>query len=84
MNSFHLSFLVKGQNPNLAWYYYEANILNIFLLSESLITIIYPCGGTYIYIDVLSEDLVLITLSTRRRPYYGILTCSYGPYMGIL
>ena len=75
MNSFHLSFLVKGHFPdfidsfvqenfsvaspqtsNLTWNNYETNILNIVLLEENSKTKIYPCGGTYIYIDVPSEE----------------------------
>ena len=37
-------------------YYWDTNILSIALVERSLKTEIYPCGGTYIYIDVPSEE----------------------------
>ena len=35
---------------------YKTNIVNIFSLEESLKIKVYPCGGTYICIDVPSEE----------------------------
>ena len=43
--------------------------LIIVLLEKSLKTKIYPCGGTYICIDVLSEEAVPPALGITRRPW---------------
>ena len=50
---------VAAENPKLALYYWETNILSIVLMEKSLKTNIYPCGGTYICIDVPSEEALL-------------------------
>ena len=66
----HVNFWGGGKpfTPNLPWYNYETNILNIFLLEKSLRTKIYPCGGKCKYIDVSSgEALPCPAFGTHRH-----------------
>ena len=42
----------SSQTPNLTQRSDGTNMLNIFLQEEHFKTKIYPCGGTYIYMDV--------------------------------
>ena len=43
------------QSPSLTWNSCETNMVNIVLLEERWKTKIYPCGETYMYIDVPLE-----------------------------
>ena len=43
-------------------------MLRIVLLEKSLKNKIYPCGGTYIYIDLPSVEALPPALRTRRCP----------------
>ena len=49
----------KPPDSNLRWCYYETHILNNVLLGKRFKTKIYPYRGTYIYIDVPSEEALL-------------------------
>ena len=53
------------QTPNLTRYNYETNVLNTFLLNRSLKTNNYPCRGTYIYIEVPSEEALSLLPCVR-------------------
>ena len=77
--NFHISCLVKGhspmlwanppQTPSIAYYCYENNISSIFFPEEKFNTKIYPCGGTYMYIDMPSVEAFPRSLVTHRRPW---------------
>ena len=49
-------FGASPQTPNLTWCNYKTKIQNIVPLENILKTKIHPCGRTYIYIDVPSEE----------------------------
>ena len=59
--------LSREKTPNLPYYNYKTNILNITLLEENFKTIQYytPCGGAYISTAVLPEEAP--SLGTRRH-----------------
>ena len=61
-----------GQTPqisSIAYYCYENNISSIFFPEEKFNTKIYPCGGTYMYIDMPSVEAFPPALVTHRRPW---------------
>ena len=57
----------KPQTPNLTWYYYETNKLNIVLLEKSLKTKIYPLWrNIHIHMSALRRSFAPVCLGNAQ------------------